>query len=392
MQGCLYVPEFLELPLRTARLELRELQEQDAAALFGIFSDAEAMKYWSEPAWVEPDAAVQWVARSRVCMQTGTALCLVLAPLSGGPIVGYINIYAFVSQRAEIGYILDRAAWGKGLMNEALAAVLRYSFDLLKLRRIEADIDPRNERSVLSLERLGFSREGFLRERWEVGGEISDSVLYGLLARDWMARDKAFMNRDSYNKIARTWASARNKFFGREREYIDAVLSVVPAGSTILDMGCGTGYPMADYIVSQGLHILGVDQSEEMLAIARQNLPQERWMLSSMEAYEPEEGYQGALLWDSLFHIPRTEHESILRKVVCALPSGGRLMLTVGGSAHPAFTDIMYGEEFYYDSNTPEETEQLLQRLGCRLVIAEYMNIPDGGRDKGRYAIVAEKG
>lgn len=102
--------------------------------------------------------------------------------------MGYINLYAFVSQRAEVGYILDRTAWGKGLMNEALEAVLRYCFNLLKLRRIEADIDPRNERSVLSLERLGFSREGYLRERWEVGGEVSDSVLYGVLAREWMAR------------------------------------------------------------------------------------------------------------------------------------------------------------------------------------------------------------
>lgn len=199
------------------------------------------------------------------------------------------------------------------------------------------------------------------------------------------------MNRDSYNKIAHTWSAARNKFFGREPEYIDAVLSAAPVASTILDMGCGTGYPMADYIVSQGRRILGVDQSEEMLAIARQNLPHEKWVFSSMEAYVPDEGYQGALLWDSLFHLPRTEHEPVLRKVVRGLPAGGRLMLTVGGSAHPAFTDFMYGEEFYYDSNTPEETEQLLHRLGCRLVIAEYMNLPNGGGDKGRYAIVAEK-
>lgn len=199
------------------------------------------------------------------------------------------------------------------------------------------------------------------------------------------------MNRDSYNKIAHLWGAARSKFFGREREYIDALLLNVPAGSTILDLGCGTGCPMADYITSLGHHILGVDQSEEMLAIARQNLPNEKWVLSSMEAYEPQTGYQGALLWDSLFHLPRKKHEPIIRKVVRELPSRGRLMLTVGGSAHPAFTDFMYGQEFYYDSNTPEETERLLSNLGCSLVIAEYMNLPDGGRNKGRYAIVAEK-
>lgn len=148
---------------------------------------------------------------------------------------------------------------------------------------------------------------------------------------------------------------------------------------------------MAEYICSQRRRILGVDQSEEMLAIARQNLPNERWVLSSMEAYAPTEDYAGALLWDSLFHLKRTDHEPIMRKIVRGLPSGGRLMLTVGGSANPEFTDFMYGEEFYYDSNTPMETEQILRLLGCRLVIAEFMNLPDGGRNKGRYAIVAEK-
>jgi SAM-dependent methyltransferase len=202
---------------------------------------------------------------------------------------------------------------------------------------------------------------------------------------------QTFMNRDSYNRIAQVWSSARNRFFGREREYIDAVLSAAPIGSTILDLGCGTGYPMAEYIASKGRHMLGVDQSEAMLEIARQNLPDEKWVLSTMEAYEPQRGYQGALIWDSLFHILRAEHEPIVRKVVHGLPPGGRFMVTVGGSAHPAFTDFMYGEEFYYDSHTPEETEQLLDRLGCRLVIAEYMNRPNGASDKGRYAIVAEK-
>jgi SAM-dependent methyltransferase len=199
------------------------------------------------------------------------------------------------------------------------------------------------------------------------------------------------MNRDSYDRIAQQWSAARNAFFGRERHYIDAVLSAAPVGSTILDLGCGTGRPMAEYIVSQGRRVVGVDQSEAMLTIARERLPSEQWVLASMEAYEPGDGYAGALLWDSLFHVRRTDHEPIVRRVVKGLPPGGRFMLTVGGSAHPAFTDFMFGQEFWYDSNTPGETERFVRQLSCRLVIAEYMNVPDGGRDKGRYAIVAEK-
>lgn len=199
------------------------------------------------------------------------------------------------------------------------------------------------------------------------------------------------MNRESYNLIASQWAAARSAFFGREREYLDALLAAAPLDATILDLGCGTGRPMAEHIVAQGRRVWGVDQSDAMLAIARSRLPRERWVLSTMEAFEPDQPCHGALLWDSLFHVPRTDHEPILRKVVAALPVGARLMLTVGGSAHPAFTDTMFGQTFSYDSNTPEESEQILARLGCRIVIGEFMNLPDGGRNKGRYAIVAEK-
>jgi RimJ/RimL family protein N-acetyltransferase len=70
-------------------------------------------------------------------------------------------------------------------MREAIAALLDLAFGRLGLNRIEADVDPRNERSLAVLERLGFRREGLLRERHIVAGEIQDSVMLGLLARQW---------------------------------------------------------------------------------------------------------------------------------------------------------------------------------------------------------------
>jgi len=63
-----------------------------------------------------------------------------------------------------------------------------YAFGPLGLRRLEADIDPRNAASIRAVERLGFVREGLLRERWVVADEISDTMFMGLLARDWQAR------------------------------------------------------------------------------------------------------------------------------------------------------------------------------------------------------------
>jgi RimJ/RimL family protein N-acetyltransferase len=73
-------------------------------------------------------------------------------------------------------------------MHEALQEVLRYAFETLDLNRLEADIDPRNLASARTLERLGFQKEGHLRERWIVSGEVSDTWLYGLLRREWQER------------------------------------------------------------------------------------------------------------------------------------------------------------------------------------------------------------
>jgi RimJ/RimL family protein N-acetyltransferase len=70
-------------------------------------------------------------------------------------------------------------------MQETLRAVLNYAFEVLNLHRIEADVDPRNAASVKTVERLGFQREGYLRERWQVNGEIQDALFYGLIRPDW---------------------------------------------------------------------------------------------------------------------------------------------------------------------------------------------------------------
>jgi RimJ/RimL family protein N-acetyltransferase len=95
--------------------------------------------------------------------------------------------FDFDSRRAEMGYALGRPYWGAGYMREALQRLMHYAFTDLNLNRLEASIDPRNLASARTLERLGFAREGRLREHWIVSGEVSDSDIYSLLQREWRA-------------------------------------------------------------------------------------------------------------------------------------------------------------------------------------------------------------
>ena len=183
-------PAFDTLVLQTPRLRLRALQESDAPALFAIFSDPAVMRYWSTPPWTTLAQAQDLIARDIAAMRSGEYLRLGLERTVDATLIGNCTLFNLdlSNQRAEIGYGLARAAWGQGYMGEALQALLDFGFGPMRLHRVEADIDPRNEASARSLERLGFQREGLLRERWMVGDEISDTALYGLLRADWLAQ------------------------------------------------------------------------------------------------------------------------------------------------------------------------------------------------------------
>jgi len=197
------------------------------------------------------------------------------------------------------------------------------------------------------------------------------------------------MNRESYNALAPSWDTARCAFSGREREYVDALLDGLPVPSRVLDLGCGTGRPIAEHILAKGHHVTGVDHAEALLDLARTRHPSATWIKATIESFAPAEQFNAIVCWDALFHIDRSKHESLLAWFAKMLLPGGRVMLTVGGSEHPAFTDMMYGQPFFCDSHPPETVLAMLGSLGFEPVIAEFMNLPTSGRDKGRYAVVA---
>lgn len=88
---------------------------------------------------------------------------------------------------ASLGYCLNQSAWGRGYATEAARALLQWAFVTLGLNRVQSETDTRNVASARVLEKLGFEREGTLREDCIVNGEVSDTWVHGLLRRDWSA-------------------------------------------------------------------------------------------------------------------------------------------------------------------------------------------------------------
>ena len=112
---------------------------------------------------------------------------------SDGAFIGWCSLTRWNPgyRSASLGYCFDDAAWGHGYASEAARALLQWAFDTLEMNRVQAETDTRNAASARVLEKLGFVREGTLREDCVVNGEVSDSWLYGLIIREWRPSSEA---------------------------------------------------------------------------------------------------------------------------------------------------------------------------------------------------------
>ena len=168
-------------------MRLRWLAADDVDGLFAIFSDERMMRYWSSLPMQGRAEAEDLLVRIHRQFVERSGFQWGIERKDDGALLGTCTLFSIHhgNMRAELGYCLHSAHWRRGYMGEALATLIDHSFHALKLRRLEADVDPDNASSLRILDRMGFRREGLLRERWNVGGAIQDSVFLGLLAREW---------------------------------------------------------------------------------------------------------------------------------------------------------------------------------------------------------------
>jgi RimJ/RimL family protein N-acetyltransferase len=184
---------FMSLPtptLHTTGLRLRPVTDADADPLFELHSSARVLRYWDAPPWAERERADRFIAASRQMAEDGTGARLVIDRASDGSFCGWCSLTRWNPDHrsAALTYILQEAAWGNGYATAAGLALLRWAYDTSDLNRVQAEADTRNVASARVLEKLGFVREGMLREDCVVNGEVSDSWVYGLIRRDWQRR------------------------------------------------------------------------------------------------------------------------------------------------------------------------------------------------------------
>ena len=173
--------------IESDRLLQRPVEKRDLGDLLDVNNDDEVTRFLPYETWNAIEDAQAWYERISRLQAEGRARQFVIVEKASGKVIGASVIFNVdeASERAEVGYVLGKAYWGSGRMREALAALLDYAFDTLKMRRVEAYADARNSASDRLLRRLGFTCEGTLRQRSVIKGEVRDSAAYGLLRGEW---------------------------------------------------------------------------------------------------------------------------------------------------------------------------------------------------------------
>jgi ribosomal-protein-alanine N-acetyltransferase len=179
--------------LVTNRLALRLPQTADAAAIADYYTRNRAHLEATDPVRPGEYYTVEfWAARAGVCLDEfgrDHSVRLILLPRDApGHVIGAVNLTAIqrgVFQAANLGYSIDAAMQGRGLMHEALTVTIAYAFGPLNLHRIFASYLPANDRSARVLERLGFERIGYCRDYLQISGRWQDHVLTSLMNPSW---------------------------------------------------------------------------------------------------------------------------------------------------------------------------------------------------------------
>jgi 2-polyprenyl-3-methyl-5-hydroxy-6-metoxy-1,4-benzoquinol methylase len=179
-------------------------------------------------------------------------------------------------------------------------------------------------------------------------------------------------NRNACNKIATKWDEDRGKT-NVEKIIIEFVSKIKPKGK-ILDIGCGTGFPIAKYLSDREFSITGIDISENQIKIARdKKISNARFYTYNFFDFEPDKKYDGIIAFDSFFHFPKERQKEIYGKVSKWMKTGAYLLFT-HGKKESEIEGEMYGESFYYSALEKNDVEKLLlmNNLNVELSIENY--------------------
>lgn len=185
MENIDQIREFPEI--ETERLILRAIMPEDVESIFDIFSKEEIMKYYGMYPIETTEQAEKLIHNLNCCFEKNIGIRWAIVLKKDNKLIGTCGYHNWNKphSRAEIGYELSDDYWGQGFMKEVLKAVIPFGFDNMDLNRIEALVYPENTSSNMLLKKIGFEKEGLLKEYTYFRDKYQDLIMFSLLKKKW---------------------------------------------------------------------------------------------------------------------------------------------------------------------------------------------------------------
>lgn len=152
-----------------------------------------------------------------------------------------------------------------------------------------------------------------------------------------------------------------------ERGWLDRFLAQLGAQRRVLDLGCGFGKPIAEYLLEQGAQVTGVDSSEALIAMARAHLPGGTWHVEDMRGLDLDQRFDGLLAWDSSFHLTADDQRAFIGVLARHAAPGAALLFTSGPEAGERL-GVFEGERLFHASLAPDDYIALLAQAGFEVL------------------------
>ncbi|HYD36411.1 MAG TPA: class I SAM-dependent methyltransferase [Allosphingosinicella sp.] len=170
-----------------------------------------------------------------------------------------------------------------------------------------------------------------------------------------------------YEDHAAAWDAMRGDRARLEAPWLERFVALLPAGGRVLDIGCGSGRPVAAWLIDRGLRVTGIDSSPSLIALARGRFPKAEWQVADMRALALGERFDGLIAWHGLFHLSPDDQRPMFGRLAAHAKPGAALMFTSGWGAGVRIGEWQ-GEPLYHASLDPAEYRRLLGDNGFKIL------------------------
>jgi SAM-dependent methyltransferase len=191
---------------------------------------------------------------------------------------------------------------------------------------------------------------------------------------------------DHYERHAHAWDSDRRNADWSDKSWHDRFIATLPRAASILDLGCGSGSPVAQHMVECGLRVTGVDSSPTLISFCRQRLPDQEWLVEDMRLLQLSRRFNGVLAWDSFFHLGPDDQRRMFN-VFARHAAPSAVLMFNSGPAHGEAIGEYRGDPVYHASLSADEYRDLLRGIGFEVIAHAVEDWRTGG---GRTVWIAQ--